>query len=62
MIYINVCKAQMALLHFNGHIAVFLPVYLKIKLVQCTARIRQERKKFLKIKQLYSLFIHNVLC
>lgn len=54
--------AHMALLHFNGHIAVFLPVYLKIKLVQCTARIRQERKKFLKIKELYSRFIHNVLC
>ena len=44
----------MALLHVNGHIA-FLPVYLKIKLVQRTARIREERKKFLKIKQLSSL-------
>ena len=47
--------AQMALLHVNGRIAFFLPVYLKIKLVQRTATIREERKKLLKIKQLSSL-------
>jgi hypothetical protein len=38
----------MALLYFNYHKTFFLPVYLKIKLVQYTARIREERMKFLK--------------
>lgn len=50
----------MALLHSNNHLAL-LPVYLEIKLVQRTAGIRKERKKFLKIEQLYSFLMYNVL-